>query len=405
VTAQSPKGKEEGKEEKTDKRRRGIRKKFRGFASEVLGKTASIFARHEQIEETAIFVLQKRKRENTNKPPYRILTRRKPICCIAFSHNEDEIMSLWKYCRDDLPSKLPSTSQHKSLRRWILGHFTMLAIEQNPAFDKPKSYNIQPRLNAMRLSPIRGIGLGSFNQLPPATPMASRTAKAPSRRNILPDISAPPLAAGIVSIPLQGYHTFMLVALSLLLAVMIMRESTIYLFSFFLLVFVLVLHAVLENESGLCSVIQVRAPKSNIVVLTERGQVIPFSVNNVERPASPSPLLHQDDPFSSSQQMTPVDMKLLSPGISTTSTKVEMSLCVVTNTEESDPANQTESTRVFIDLDIHVDGVSTRSKSTDRGMGETVRHPIKVRSLSERPSHRKVRKRQVRKRPTTFTFS
>jgi len=74
--------------EEKEKKKGGIRKKFQGFASDMIEKTASIFSRHEMIEQTDVFVLQKRKRENSNKPPFRILIARKPVYCIAFSHDK-----------------------------------------------------------------------------------------------------------------------------------------------------------------------------------------------------------------------------------------------------------------------------------------------------------------------------
>eukprot|EP00466_Bigelowiella_natans_P008594 jgi/Bigna1/75590/fgenesh1_pg.35_\ len=132
----SPKNNSEKKQTKKKKKKKKegrIRKKFRGFASDVLEKTASIFARHEQIAESEFFVLQKRKKENSNKPPYRILTRRKPICCIAYSHTEEQIFTLWHYCSEILPAKMPSSTNSKTINKWLRGHFTMLAIEESPS--------------------------------------------------------------------------------------------------------------------------------------------------------------------------------------------------------------------------------------------------------------------------------
>mmetsp|Transcript_17321 Transcript_17321/g.25970 ORF Transcript_17321/g.25970 Transcript_17321/m.25970 type:complete len:409 (-) Transcript_17321:22-1248(-) len=223
-----------------------IRRKFQDFASDV----ASLLARHEKLRETELFVLQQRKSRAKNKHDFRIVTKGKPVCCIALSYSQDEIMQYWSYCETEIPKKLPKTSKSKTLSRWIKSHFVMLALEQskgakNQASTSPaisgEQFPYNPHLPGLegKMSPPKRLSLseeavsGVRKQFRPyRTTIRERPLSIPRFKTVYTR-SVERISVDIVSrihknlntlpIPIRGINTFLFVILNLILFVIIVR--------------------------------------------------------------------------------------------------------------------------------------------------------------------------------------
>ncbi|GAB5353236.1 hypothetical protein AAMO2058_000020100 [Amorphochlora amoebiformis] len=293
-----------------------VRKRIRGFASDVREK----LSRHEQMDKTDMFVLQKRKKppkstkSTLGKPPFRILLRTKPVYCVAFSYSEEEIMRMWRYCREDLPPLIPTTQKSKTLQKWIVSHFLLLGLEEAPASHKespnlnesqsfPKSDNDCPQLKLANESKTKqrdprretkftttkpyNTSSSPFASLSPLTLANTLWSRRPSTMSVTGE--------GQVSIPIQGEAAFSAILAWGLMTIVFVREAsvtTLAVLAALTLILLYSLDSAVTSRNSLSRVrayFQVSLPAKQAVLRGKDGRFNPFSISPVLKPIKKVP--------------------------------------------------------------------------------------------------------------------
>mmetsp|Transcript_22033 Transcript_22033/g.39070 ORF Transcript_22033/g.39070 Transcript_22033/m.39070 type:complete len:435 (-) Transcript_22033:4-1308(-) len=364
--------------------KKSIRKKFKDFASDVLEKTASKFSRHEQVGETQMFVLERRKKESSHKPPYRIIFRMKPIHCIAASHSEAEIMRMWRYCKEELPKRLPKTKKNKSLHKWVLSHFVMMAIEQTPA----SGNDFRERARHV------GVPASSYLNIPTTSPFSfqykqTHDHKLPHHQGRITRVMSRVMSvsktlsragsqngpaphdqinAGIICVPVCGFYTYVLISCWVALTFIHIRQSgeIVCMMSVGLMIFALYL--LLDPANHLGCMIQLEVPVELFGAMRRDGKILQGDTVPVEKRSSSRLLTRL--PTGPSMGLSPVAASVMSSDGSPTrgrklfkgqetpfgslSTTTEVQITIDINPDSLD------SSETIIDLNLIVDGFPAR---------------------------------------------